>query len=262
MSLSNQLELVSSSNGNSSNTFSTKKKMPKIHRNDKNEYSKINTDDNNVDNDQDMMKIEKERVITGGYDDFSYTIPIKIEKSKSFCYKKIGNTYTFLSDRNGNPLFIIGPHWPMFFCFSSVMSGGLFLFFFCFWQYLHIIFKIAGVLNYSTYIISYTYTSLINPGYPKNDLDSRTGEPRSKFRFCDNCKMWVNVEKKTNHCFECNICVEGYDHHCPWTGKCIGRRNISSFYVFIISTLFLFAYIVCALTNAQTNRGKKNVNSG
>ena len=106
---------------------------------------------------------------------------------------------------------------------------------------------------YLTYFLSYTIIFLINPGFPKHDLDSRTGEPRSKFRFCGECKMWVNIEKKTNHCFDCNICVEGYDHHCPWTGKCIGKKNTNLFYVFVISVLFIFAYIVCAITNAQSN---------
>ena len=104
---------------------------------------------------------------------------------------------------------------------------------------------------------SYTYTFLINPGHPKHDLDARTGEPRTKFDFCERCKMWVSKEKKVEHCLDCDICVEGYDHHCPWTSKCIGKNNINSFYVFVISTLFIFAYIVCALTNAQSNKGRK-----
>ncbi len=139
------------------------------------------------------------------------------------------------------------------------MSTGVICLLFAYWPYLHIIFKVLGVIIFSIYWLSYTYTFLINPGFPKNDLDSRLGEPRNKFRFCDKCKMWVNIDKKTNHCFECNICVEGYDHHCPWISKCVGRRNTTTFYIFIISTLFLFAYIVCALTNAQANKVRSHI---
>ena len=25
----------------------------------------------------------------------------------------------------------------------------------------------------------------------------------------------------------------GLDHHCPWTGKCIGERTLYSFYAFL-----------------------------
>ena len=245
---SNQIEL-----SNSVNTVEKTKSSDKIK---KEGYSKVELDENI--NEEDNIQIEREKIVSYQYDDFSISTPISIDKPKSFCYKKIGNMFTFCGDKDGNPLIMIGPHWPMYVCFSSILSGLLFLFFFGFWIHLNFIFKLLGILIYSTFILSYTYTFLINPGYPKNNLESQNGEPRNKFRYCERCKIWVNIEKKTNHCFECDICIEWYDHHCPWTGKCIGKRNATSFYIFLVSVLLVVGYMVCALVNAQINKGKIN----
>ena len=46
------------------------------------------------------------------------------------------------------------------------------------------------------------------------------------------------------HCDDCDVCIEEYDHHCPWTSKCIGRGNLIPFYVFVGSTLILFFYLI------------------
>jgi len=31
------------------------------------------------------------------------------------------------------------------------------------------------------------------------------------------------------HCQECQVCVEGYDHHCGVTGVCFGDANVKYF---------------------------------
>ena len=175
-------------------------------------------------------------------------LPILIDQRQNYFYKKLGNTYSFFGDVYGNPRIIIGPHWHLY---------AIVLFFFSFFYFVIIYFlgkKISGFLNfigvliYLTFVFSYSYTALINPGYPKHDIDSETGEPRKKFYFCSTCKMWVSREKKTLHCSDCNICIEGMDHHCPWTGKCIGKRNLLSFYIFVISVFFLIGFFICLFT--------------
>ena len=214
-------------------------------------YTKISTDDDLLIDPSDI-KITKEQIISSSNYDFQAS-PITIDKSEAFCFRKIGNMLTFFGDRNGDPLIMIGPHWPMFVCFSSFVSVGMFLFFRYLWNYMHWLSKIIGISVYLFYIISYSYTALINPGYPKHNIESKTGEPRTNFRFCGKCKIWISNKEKAEHCFDCNICVEGFDHHCPWTGKCIGKRNLLAFYCFIISILVIFTYFVVALVNAQTN---------
>eukprot|EP00753_Platysulcus_tardus_P002997 PLAT12149.1.p1 GENE.PLAT12149.1~~PLAT12149.1.p1 ORF type:complete len:201 (-),score=45.53 PLAT12149.1:150-752(-) len=48
------------------------------------------------------------------------------------------------------------------------------------------------------------------------------------------------------HCSECGVCIEGYDHHCPWMGQCIGKNNLSSFYRFICLVFTLILYLAFA----------------
>ena len=57
---------------------------------------------------------------------------------------------------------------------------------------------------------------------------------------CDKCNIIAPKSLNINHCETCHVCIMNYDHHCPWTGKCIGRYNIYSFYFFLFS---LLAYI-------------------
>jgi energy-coupling factor transporter transmembrane protein EcfT len=243
------MEVEIKNNNNEININETKKLSNKTKKNS--QYSKISTTENE-DNINDL-EIEKENVITTiSTDNNEFNINqiiINNTKYTSYIFKRLGNTFSFFADKNGNPLFIIGPHWPMFFCTSFLISLALYLFFRVFWLSLNNFFKISGVLIYIIFITSYTYTFLINPGYPKHDLQSETGEPRNKYRFCGECKMWVNIDKNVNHCFDCNICVEGFDHHCPWTSKCIGKKNLWLFNGFTISLFSHIGYLIFALVS-------------
>ncbi|KAI3435258.1 S-acyltransferase [Psidium guajava] len=73
---------------------------------------------------------------------------------------------------------------------------------------------------------------------------SRTEEINGKpvkDRYCDTCRLVR--PPRCSHCSTCDICVERFDHHCPWVGQCIGLRNYRFFFMFIFSTTLLCIYI-------------------
>ena len=203
--------------------------------------NEINNDNDNINNDSSNNNKENKRQRQG----------ILNRKFSSYLYMKIGNTFTFFGNKDGSPLIVIGPHWPMYLCFNSFVCSCFICFFYFFWNNMNIFIKYLGIITFLMFSISYTLTFLVNPGIPKYDENAVMGQPREKYKFCEYCKIWINIEENTSHCFDCNVCVEGYDHHCPWTGKCIGKKNLKFFYVFLTSILFAVGFFVISLTEVQ-----------
>ena len=69
---------------------------------------------------------------------------------------------------------------------------------------------------------------------------------RHKVKFCYTCQ--IIRPPGVSHCKTCNICVEKFDHHCPWVGNCIGKNNYKFFFCFLsLFNLLVYVIIICSL---------------
>ena len=157
------------------------------------------------------------------------------------------NVIFFFGNDDGDPLFIIGPQWYMFFVLSFLVNFIVSIVIYLVSLVDLTIHKFIGIFLLIIFQLCFTITFLINPGYPKNNLGRKYGEPRKNYRMCTKCIFWIEIEKNVNHCYECDICVEGYDHHCPWTSKCIGKNNKYFFYSSIGSIFLILGYFIYSI---------------
>ena len=101
----------------------------------------------------------------------------------------------------------------------------------------------------------YTILSCSNPGKMMNneflDLLDIVEKGNDVEEFCPYCL--VKSKYRSKHCLVCQQCVEEFDHHCFWVGNCIGKKNYTLFFVFLIyillNTLFIIGVNIYYLVN-------------
>lgn len=111
-----------------------------------------------------------------------------------------------------------------------------------------------GIMIFGFLLLNYLLAAIINPGVETRKEPYVNEENEESDNFCSICEVYR--EDKTEHCYDCGVCIQGYDHHCPWTSKCIGKGNICFFYNFLIGVLISFIFCTGTLAMlGQVSRG-------
>ena len=53
-----------------------------------------------------------------------------------------------------------------------------------------------------------------------------------EYKICDTCYLVRPL--RSTHCNICDSCIYRFDHHCPWIGTCVGKRNYPYFFIFLV----------------------------
>ena len=180
------------------------------------------------------------------------SINIDINNNKNIVLN-YGRYRIFSYNSKGDPLFLIGPDYSYF--ISMLIMN---LIFFIFFNYLLLTFTkllvgIIGVILNIIQLFFFIIASIKNPGLPKKEIQNEVllnTEP-DKYKRCKSCLFIVEKNKKYVHCNVCQICCEGYDHHCPWTSKCVGKGNIFYFNTTLTLVSIVFFYLILAFAFAK-----------
>ena len=109
--------------------------------------------------------------------------------------------------------------------------------------YLYILKNTVELVIYSI-LLTLCLGSFIGVFFADPGLLRKYNHARSaKWTYCDYCESFR--PPGCVHCSTCRVCVADYDHHCPWTGKCVGNGNMYWFKGFTISlTWLIISYFI------------------
>ena len=183
-----------------------------------------------------------EQILKNGNENYSNKL-IEI-KFLFFTIKKLGNLI-ILSENEQGIKYIMGPLFPLMFIIN--LFANIFILKVVYKGIPHI-FKMVGTIINFVQLYLFVISSIKNPGLPLKEYSNIIYEEENKnaknFRQCKDCKLWINTDEKTIHCRKCQICIEGYDHHCDCMNICIGKNNLKSFYFLILVSFILIVYSI------------------
>lgn len=90
---------------------------------------------------------------------------------------------------------------------------------------------------------------------PRSQQVIVNGQP-ALLKYCPTCNIYR--PPRSSHCSICDNCVELLDHHCPWLGNCIGRRNYFYFTLFVWSICALCILVIVSASFLVALKGVRH----
>ena len=177
------------------------------------------------------------------YDD-DYTINV-INPNVERIYNKV-HPFLFI---NNEPLILITSDIYLFIFIFSITSF-LSIIFYSIKEQKLVFMKTIFILVYLYYTVTYILLMILNPGIPNDKSGIDLHQLKRKYYQCTLCNSIIFKDNEfiTYHCHYCNICVEKFDHHCNFVGKCIGKNNATIFRLWLFSIpcyiLVIFMYVI------------------
>ena len=172
------------------------------------------------------------------------------KKNNNYICKKKGNTYIITVDKDNNPIFTVGPEWIYFAILSTFITVGFLFLCIFYYSFTPLYLFIPGFFVYFIFIFVYTKMFISNPGFAKG---VNFEKEKSNCLYCSFCKIYVNKNSKIVHCSKCGLCIEGFDHHCGWIGKCIAKKNLYEFYFLIFWIVVIILFYTATFVIAHLN---------
>ncbi|DAZ96347.1 TPA: hypothetical protein N0F65_007997 [Lagenidium giganteum] len=122
----------------------------------------------------------------------------------------------------------VGPHWGcMLVTYAIAIAPVGFLFTH---NRVHTGLRIALIVSVVITTVVFSFVACSDPGIVYKSYNPAPSAADQGV-VCAQCQ--IRRPEDASHCFDCNVCIHELDHHCPWTGKCIGKRTLYWFYAFL-----------------------------
>ena len=191
----------------------------------------------NIQNIPNMQNIINNKKISFSFDHSKY----KRTRLFGINFYHIGNLYVFgFITYNSEPLFCIDNGWY----FQIIIYIIEFLIFYFGNKYLYSSLEhwkqICFNILLAIFFLVYTALILINPGIIiKNE---QPNEKHNDLILCRKCNIYTLMERNTEHCYDCKVCVRKLDHHCSVVRRCITNRNFWFFVSMIVCFILIYIF--------------------
>ncbi|TYZ58077.1 hypothetical protein PybrP1_006043 [[Pythium] brassicae (nom. inval.)] len=159
----------------------------------------------------------------------------KYARHQRACCVRYGNTRVLCAASGAHhfPLmWHIGPNWLCMLVTYAISLGPLAFFFMK--DDVVLALRVALLVSVVATTCAFTMVACSDPGVVFESCEPpatlQVGDAELGV-ICAQCQ--IRRPYDASHCSDCGVCIAQLDHHCPWTGKCIGGRTLRWFYVFL-----------------------------